>query len=128
MDGPDEKAVRAGLGALRKGQSRFSLPRASGICCRLHRFRKLLPLSLWIEIVGALAALITTFAWLPQIQKIRRERSARDISIVTTGTLASGVFLWVLYGMAIGSLPVILANSVSLLFILTIVGLKLRYG
>ena len=81
-----------------------------------------------VEIVGSLAAVITTFAWLPQILKILRERKAGDISLVTTSALASGVFLWVVYGLAIGSVPVILANAVSLLFILGIVALKLRFG
>ena len=79
------------------------------------------------EVIGSIAAVITTFAWLPQIMKILRERQARDISLVTTASLASGVFLWVVYGLAIGSMPVILANSVSFLFIITIVGLKLRF-
>lgn len=60
--------------------------------------------------------------------KILRERKAGDISFVTTATLASGVFLWVVYGLAIGSAPVIMANAVSFLFIAAIVGLKLRYG
>ncbi len=81
-----------------------------------------------IEIVGSIAALITTLAWLPQILKIRRDRRAGDISLATNIALASGVFLWVVYGVFIGSLPVILANSVTLLFIATIVGMKLRYG
>jgi MtN3 and saliva related transmembrane protein len=80
------------------------------------------------DIIGSLAAVITTIAWLPQILKILREKQARDISLVTTGSLAVGVFLWIVYGVAIGSLPVILANSVSFLFIATIVGLKLRLG
>lgn len=89
---------------------------------------KVAPLHPAIEIVGALAAVITTFAWLPQIMKIMRERQARDISLGTTATLASGVFLWIVYGLAIGSTPVIAANSVSFLFIAAIVGLKLRFG
>lgn len=80
------------------------------------------------EIIGSLAAVITTFAWLPQILKILREKQARDISLVTTSALSVGVFLWIVYGVAIGSLPVILANTVSFLFIATIVGLKLRFG
>ena len=80
------------------------------------------------EIIGSIAAVITTFAWVPQIVKILRERQARDISLITTSTLATGVFLWIVYGFAIGSLPVILANMVSFLFIATIVGLKLRFG
>ena len=42
--------------------------------------------------------------------------------------LATGISLWIVYGVAIGSLPVILSNSITLVFILAIVGLKLRYG
>jgi MtN3 and saliva related transmembrane protein len=79
------------------------------------------------EVIGSIAAVITTFAWVPQILKILRERQARDISLITTATLAAGVFLWIVYGLAIGSLPVILANTVSFLFIATIVGLKMRF-
>ena len=53
---------------------------------------------------------------------------AADISLVATAALASGVFLWMIYGLFIGSWPVILANGGSFLFIAAIVGLKLRYG
>lgn len=80
------------------------------------------------EIIGSIAAVITTLAWLPQILKILRERQARDISLITTSALATGVFLWVVYGLAIGSMPVIVSNSVTFLFIALIVGLKLRFG
>ena len=81
-----------------------------------------------VELIGSLAAVITTLAWLPQILKILRERSARDISLAATAALASGVFLWVIYGVAIGSMPVIVANSATLVFILGIVALKVRFG
>jgi len=91
-------------------------------------FQKVAALHPLFEVVGSIAACITTFAWLPQIAKILRERQARDISLATTATLASGVFLWIIYGLAIGSLPVILSNGVSFLFIAAIVGLKLRFG
>ena len=80
------------------------------------------------EIVGSIAAVITTFAWLPQIVKILRERQAHDISLITTASLATGVFLWIVYGLAIGSVPVIASNCVTFLFIALIVGLKLRFG
>lgn len=81
-----------------------------------------------VEILGSLAAFITTFCWVPQILKIHREKKAADISLLTTGALATGVFLWLLYGLLIGSWPLIMANVVSFLFIATIVGMKLRYG
>ncbi|MBN9077864.1 MAG: hypothetical protein BGN87_20970 [Rhizobiales bacterium 65-79] len=81
-----------------------------------------------VELLGALAAITTTLCWLPQLFKIVRERQATGISLITTTALASGVFLWCVYGVLIASWPVILANAVTLLFILAIVGLKLRYG
>jgi MtN3 and saliva related transmembrane protein len=80
------------------------------------------------ELIGSVAALITTLAWLPQIIKILRERATGSISAGTNALLASGVFLWTLYGLFIGSWPVIMANGITLIFILTILGLKFRYG
>ncbi len=80
------------------------------------------------EAIGLTAAVITTFAWVPQILKILRERQAHDISLTTTTALAGGVFLWIVYGLAIGSIPVIASNVVTFLFIALIVGLKLRFG
>ena len=59
-------------------------------------------MSFSVELIGSIAALITTFAWLPQIAKILRERKAADISLVATAALASGVFLWMIYGLFIG--------------------------
>lgn len=85
-------------------------------------------LLLSVELIGSLAALITTLAWLPQILKILRERRTEDISLFTNAALATGIFLWLLYGLFIGSWPIIMANGVTFLFIATIIGLKLRYG
>jgi MtN3 and saliva related transmembrane protein len=91
-------------------------------------FRKVPPLSSSVELLGALAALTTTLCWLPQLLKIMRERQAAGVSLLTNAALASGVFLWCVYGVMIASWPVIAANAVTLFFILAIVGLKLRYG
>jgi len=93
-----------------------------------NSFRKVLSLSASVELIGSLAALITTLAWLPQIVKILRERRTHDISLGTNAALATGVFLWFVYGLMIGSWPVICANGITLLFIITILGLKLRFG
>lgn len=83
---------------------------------------------LHIELVGSLAAMITTLCWVPQIIKIVRHRETASISLVMNVSLVFGVFLWLVYGMMIGSWPVMAANGVTLLLILTILGLKLRYG
>jgi MtN3 and saliva related transmembrane protein len=90
--------------------------------------RKVGSLSSSVELLGALAAVTTTLCWLPQLFKIMRERQASGVSLVTNAALAGGVFLWCVYGVLIASWPVIAANAVTLLFILAIVGLKLRYG
>ncbi|MBZ9655412.1 SemiSWEET family sugar transporter [Phyllobacterium lublinensis] len=83
---------------------------------------------LHIELVGSLAAVITTLCWIPQIIKIARHRDTASISLSMNISLVFGVFLWLIYGMMIGSWPVMAANGVTLLLILTILGLKLRYG
>ncbi|RJT39285.1 hypothetical protein D3227_13870 [Mesorhizobium waimense] len=89
---------------------------------------KVPPLHPTIEIIGAFAALITTLGWIPQVAKVARERRAGDISLFATGSIATGVFLWTLYGLLIGSWPVILANGVTFLFVIAILGMKLRFG
>ncbi|MBZ3692357.1 SemiSWEET transporter [Phyllobacterium sp. R2-JL] len=83
---------------------------------------------LHIELVGSLAALITTLCWVPQIIKIVRHRETGSISLISNASLALGVLLWLFYGIMISSWPVIAANATTLLLILTILGLKLRYG
>lgn len=108
---------------------RFTAKGDSGIQRRtLRAVSKAFALHPLFEVVGAIAAILTTIAWLPQIVKILRERKTSDISLGTNAALATGISLWIVYGFAIGSLPVILSNSVTLVFILAIVGLKLRFG
>lgn len=82
----------------------------------------------WIEAIGACAALITTLGWVPQVVKLARERKADDISLAATSAIAAGVALWAVYGVLIGSWPVIIANILTLLFVGAIVLMKLRFG
>jgi MtN3 and saliva related transmembrane protein len=78
--------------------------------------------------VGALAAAVTPLCWLPQIAKMIRERQTQGVSLVANLVLSTGLVLWMVYGVLIGSWPVIAANAITLALILAIVGLKLRYG
>jgi len=48
--------------------------------------------------IGVAAAALTTFSFIPQIVKVVRHRSARDVSVITIVQLAAGVSLWVVYG------------------------------
>lgn len=80
-----------------------------------------------IEILGMVAATITTAGFVPQVLKIWKNKSTKDISLNMYLLLALGLVLWLVYGIAIESLPVILANGITLLLVLSIVGLKLKY-
>lgn len=85
-------------------------------------------LSSLVEAVGYVAGLLTSLAYLPQVVRIARTRSANDISLPTFRLLAVGVSLWLVYGIGIGSWPVMAANAVGLALILAVIWLKLRYS
>jgi MtN3 and saliva related transmembrane protein len=80
-----------------------------------------------IENLGFVAAFCTTAAFIPQLVRVLRLRSAREISLPTFLLFSVGVFLWLLYGLYTGSKPVIASNAVTLLLSLSILALKLRF-
>lgn len=81
-----------------------------------------------VPYIGLAAAFVTTFCWLPQAIRIIRTRDTWAISLPAYGAFAAGIALWLVYGIALGDLPLILSNTVTLGLQLVIVGLKLRYG
>ncbi|MCR5855521.1 SemiSWEET family sugar transporter [Mesorhizobium sp. J428] len=85
-------------------------------------------MNLPVELIGSAAAVITSLCWVPQMVKMFRERQTAGVSLIANGAFASGVFLWLVYGILIGSWPLIGANLVTLACALSIVALKLRYG
>jgi MtN3 and saliva related transmembrane protein len=81
----------------------------------------------FVELVGGIAAVLTTLSFLPQVLKAWRSRSARDVSLLMLLLFLAGVLLWLCYGLALGSLPLILANAVTAVLILAILAAKLRF-
>jgi MtN3 and saliva related transmembrane protein len=79
-------------------------------------------------ILGLLAGTLTTIAFLPQVIKTWKSRSAKDLSLGMLAAFSAGVLLWLVYGFLIDSLPIILANAVTLILACTNLGLKLKYG
>jgi MtN3 and saliva related transmembrane protein len=82
----------------------------------------------WIMLVGLLAGTLTTIAFFPQLAKTWKSKSARDMSMGMLVTFCTGVFLWLIYGLLIHSLPVILANVVTFLLAGAILALKIKHG
>ena len=80
------------------------------------------------DILGYLAGVFTTIAFVPQVVHILRKRSAHDISWGMFFLFSVGITLWLWYGIRLASLPLIAANGVTLALVLTILVLKLRYG
>jgi len=78
--------------------------------------------------VSAIAATLTTAAFVPQAVHIIRYKETKAISLVMYVAFASGVALWLLFGTLIGNWPIMISNAITLILTLTIVGMKLRYG
>jgi MtN3 and saliva related transmembrane protein len=80
------------------------------------------------EWFGFAAAVLTTGSFIPQAVMTIRSRNTSGVSLAMYVIFTSGVTLWLIYGIAIVSWPMILANAVTLGLAATILGLKLRYG
>lgn len=73
---------------------------------------------------GYIGGVCTTIAFLPQVLKTWRCRSARDLSWGLLFLLLIGVFLWMIYGIVSDDIPVMIANSITSIFIISIVAMK----
>ena len=78
--------------------------------------------------VSAIAAILTTAAFVPQALHIIRHKETKAISLLMYVAFASGVALWLVFGVMIWNWPMIVANAITLMLTLAIVGMKLRYG
>ena len=81
-----------------------------------------------ITLIGLAAAFCTTIAFLPQVIKTWRTRSTVDLSLAMFLVFTSGIFLWLVYGLIIGDVPLIAANGITLVLSGTILYFKLRHG
>lgn len=77
--------------------------------------------------LGLVAATLTTCAFVPQLTRVVRSRSAEDLSYGMFGAFSLGVLLWLIYGVLRDDLPVIVSNAVTLALSVAILVLKIRY-
>jgi len=78
------------------------------------------------DLVGYPAAFLTTIAFVPQAWKSWRTRDLSGISLPMYTLFTLGVALWLLYGIMIGSLPVIVANAITFLLAALVLWLKVK--
>jgi MtN3 and saliva related transmembrane protein len=79
-----------------------------------------------IEMLGYLAAALTTLSFAPQAWLTFRTRDVSGISLGMYGAMVGGVALWLVYGVLIGSWPLVVANTVTLTLAGAILVMKLR--
>lgn len=80
-----------------------------------------------IQLLGLLAGSLTTAAFLPQVVKTWKSRSAKDLSLGMFLIFCLGVALWLVYGFAVNDVPVIAANLLTLLLASTLLFFKLTF-
>lgn len=78
------------------------------------------------EIIGYLAAFLTTSSFLPQVIKTLRSRDTKGISALMYGAFVAGVGLWLIYGLMIGNKIIVIPNLITLIFAAAILLVKLQ--
>jgi MtN3 and saliva related transmembrane protein len=79
------------------------------------------------DIIGSLAAIMTTVSFMPQVLHTLRTKDVSGISLGMYSVFTVGVSLWLVYGILLGELPIIIANAITVALASTILGMKLKY-
>ena len=77
--------------------------------------------------IGSIAAVLTTFAFLPQVIKVIKTKDTESIALGMYLMQVVGIGLWLMHGLDIQDLPLIAANSISLILSATILAYKIKY-
>lgn len=81
-------------------------------------------MALQIDHLGYLAAILTTGAFIPQVLMVWRQRGAPGVSTSMYLIFMTGVAFWLFYGIALGAVPIIIANGLTLLLSAGVIGMK----
>jgi MtN3 and saliva related transmembrane protein len=81
----------------------------------------------FVTIIGYVAALCTTVAFVPQVIKTWKSRSAKDLSLGMFSIFCAGVSLWLIYGIYVKDYPVMVANGATLVLAITLLYFKLTF-
>jgi MtN3 and saliva related transmembrane protein len=80
------------------------------------------------DIIGTLAAILTTVAFLPQTIKVLRDKDTKAISLAMYIVFTLGVCLWLIYGILLLAWPIIIANIFTLILAMIILITKIKNG
>ncbi len=80
-----------------------------------------------VLVLGLVAGGFTTVAFVPQVLRTWRLKSANDLSLAMVGCNTIGILLWLIYGLYVRSLPIIAANLIAFILASTVLVLAMRY-
>ena len=80
------------------------------------------------DIVGTVAACLTTVSFVPQAWLSFRTRDVSGVSLGMYSVFTVGVAMWLVYGLLLSAWPIVIANTITLGLALAILGMKVRYG
>jgi len=79
------------------------------------------------DLIGSVAAVLTTASFIPQAWHTFRTRDVSGISLGMYSLFTVGVALWLVYGLLLLAWPIIIANTITTSLALAILVMKLRY-
>ncbi len=80
-----------------------------------------------IEIIGYLAAFLTTISFLPQALKVIKTKDTSGISLIMYTLFVVGVFLWLVYGFTIQDMAITSANAITFVLATIVLVFKIKY-
>lgn len=82
----------------------------------------------WIEIAGHTGALLSSITFVPQVYKVWKSKSAKDLSVWMILIVTTSTIVWLVYAFALNLLPVILANGFIMCLSFLLLFFKVKYG
>jgi MtN3 and saliva related transmembrane protein len=79
------------------------------------------------DLLGLVAGALTTLSFVPQVAKAWRRRSVDDLSLIMLLMFATGVLLWLIYGILNNAMPIIAANGVTLVLAAALIAMKVLF-
>lgn len=81
----------------------------------------------WVELIGYFGSFLTSITFIPQVYKSWKSKSVGDLSTWMVLIVITSTLVWLVYGFAISSGPVLLANTIVLVLTLVLLGFKIRF-
>ena len=80
------------------------------------------------DLIGSIAACLTTASFVPQVWLSFKTRDVSGVSLGMYSVFTVGIALWLVYGLRLGAWPIVVSNAITLLLAAAILGMKLVYG